>query len=259
MALMACWKCKGQVSTTAPTCPHCGAFFSKGPPQAAAETSDDAKIGITVAVGGKTPLEDYDEYEACTKAADWSGICRLNNVPFDSFGTTKELMRLPEHLESGEVVFALTSGLMNQGVESNPSDWAINSWLVVLTSERFLFMDCALLTNSVDIQSVRHDRVQAVSSSQGWMFGKVMIDLGSRVITIDNCVKSTVAAVSSLAIKWQRALSERKAPQRSEPPPPSSAIGDPIERLERLAKLYESGALSKEEFYAAKSKLIGAL
>jgi hypothetical protein len=43
------------------------------------------------------------------------------------------------------------------------------------------------------------------------------------------------------------------------PPPaaPARAPGDSTAELERLAKLHESGALSDEEFAAAKSKLLG--
>lgn len=64
-----------------------------------------------------------------------------------------------------------------------------NTWLVVLTNERFFFLDAAMLTNSVDTQSIRLNRVQAVSASQGLVLGKVMIVLGSRLVTIYNCMK----------------------------------------------------------------------
>ena len=53
----------------------------------------------------------------------------------------------------------------------------------------------------------------------------------------------------------QAAYSETQAA----PPPaaPAPAQGDSTAELERLAKLHESGALSDEEFAAAKSKLLG--
>ena len=147
---------------------------------------------------------DYARYRSLTEKADWRGICELNGVHFDSFGTNKEFEALPKYLESGEVVFALASGLMKQTGTSNFSDSGVNTWLVVLTSERFLFMDAALLTSSIDTQSVRLNKVQAISASQGFILGKISIDLGSRLITIDNCSKDAVKVMADLANKWLR-------------------------------------------------------
>ena len=45
--------------------------------------------------------------------------------------------------------------------------------------------------------------------------------------------------------------------QTQAPPPAPAAPTDSTAELERLAKLHESGALTDEEFAAAKSKLLG--
>lgn len=149
-------------------------------------------------------MENYNKYKVATEKADWRGICELNGVHFDSFGTNKEFEALPKYLEPGEVVFALASGLMKQTDTSNFSDSGLNTWLVILTSERFLFMDAALLTSSIDTQSVRLDKVQAISASQGFLLGKISIDLGSRLIIVDNCEKNAVKVMTDLANKWLR-------------------------------------------------------
>jgi hypothetical protein len=51
------------------------------------------------------------------------------------------------------------------------------------------------------------------------------------------------------------------APPQAAPPPapaaPAPAPADSTAELERLAKLHDSGALTDEEFAAAKSKLLG--
>lgn len=47
------------------------------------------------------------------------------------------------------------------------------------------------------------------------------------------------------------------APPQAAPAAPAPAPADSTAELERLAKLHESGALSDEEFAAAKSKLLG--
>jgi hypothetical protein len=199
-------------------------------------------------------LDNEAKYRQLSEAADWAGVCALNGVSFDSFGTKKELRILKEHLEPNEIVFALTSGIMKQGLTSNPTDSGSNTWLIALTNERFLLLDCALLTRSVDVQSIRLNRVQAVSSSQGWVFGKIMIDLGSRMAVVDNCLKATVPVFTNLANKLLR---ERESPGLNGNTVASGTDGDQIEKLERLAALHASGALSDTEFGAAKAKLLG--
>ena len=134
-------------------------------------------------------MDNYDKYVELTQSHDWAAIFKLNGVEIDNFGTKKELGVLPSYLEKDEVVFALASGVMGQTDTSNSFDFGTNTWLVVLTSDRFLFLDHAMLSKSVDTQSIRHKMVSAVSSSQGLMLGKISIDLGSRVLEIDNCNK----------------------------------------------------------------------
>jgi hypothetical protein len=202
-------------------------------------------------------MENYEKYAEYTKAQDWMALCKLNNVGLDAFGTKKELKVLPEYLEPDEVVFALTSGVMEQSETSNSLDFGTNTWLVVLTSDRFLFLDAAILTSSVDTQSIRHDRVQAVSASQGWVLGKVMIDLGSRLLTIDNCQKATVRVVADLANKWLKEIADKKNTPISQSQQPSGESG--LDKLEKLAKLHSMGALSDEEFNTAKQKVLSSL
>lgn len=202
-------------------------------------------------------MDSFDKYAEYTKAQDWAAICKLNNIELDSFGTKKELKALPSYLEPDEVVFALTSGVMDKTETSNSFDFGSNTWLVVLTSERFLFLDAAMLTSSVDSQSVRLDKVQAVSSSQGWIFGKVSIDLGSRMIVVDNCMKATVKSMAELANRWLKELSNQTRVNHA---PIQNAVEEsPLDKLEKLAQLHSAGILSVEEFAEAKQKILSSL
>lgn len=201
---------------------------------------------------------DISSYAALTKKQDWRGVCDLNQVPFDTFGTKKELKVLHEYLETDEVVLAICSGTVTGGINANAFDNGLSTWIVALTNERFLFLDHALLSKSVDTQSVRHDKVQAVSASQGWVLGKIMIDIGARVITVDNAQKPAVAAMADLANKWMRER-EKGVPHisaTSPPPLPVAAQDDLMAKLERLASLRERGLLDDAEFKAAKAKLL---
>ncbi len=201
-------------------------------------------------------MENFEKYSEYTKSNNWKAICTLNGVSFDSFGTKKELKALPGYLEPDEVVFALTSGIMSQTETSNSFDFGTNTWLVVLTNDRFLFMDAAMLTSSVDTQSVRHDHVQAVSASQGFMFGKIMVDLGSRTLVIDNCHKSTVKVMAGLANKWIKHLEKQKSSKTSSTIATSAT---PLfDLLERLDKLFKLDVLSQQEFVESKEKILSS-
>ncbi|MCD1598275.1 PH domain-containing protein [Rheinheimera aquimaris] len=199
-------------------------------------------------------MENFEKYKEYTKAANWAEIGKLNDVNLDSFGTKKELKALPQYLEADEVVFALTSGIMSQTATSNSFDFGTNTWLVVLTSDRFLFLDAAMLSSSVDTQSIRHNHVQAVSASQGLVLGKIMVDLGSRTLIIDNCQKATVKVMANLANKWIKELSENRANAAGVMATPSQT--PLLDLLERLDKLFSLGAMSEKEFNEARSRLL---
>ena len=162
-------------------------------------------------------MENYNRYKIATEKADWRAICEINGVSFDALGTQKELAVLPNYLEPGEIVFALASGLMEQTVTSNAFDFGANTWLAVLTSDRFLFLDAALLTSSVDTQSIRLKNVQAISASQGFILGKIMIDLGSRIVVVDNCTKESVKVMAELGNRWIKELENGFVPPKENP------------------------------------------
>lgn len=203
-------------------------------------------------------MNNFNKFAEFTETSNWQGICRLNDIDLDSFGTKKELAVLPKYLEPDEVVLGLTSGIMKQTSTSNNTDWGANTWLVVLTHRRFLFLDHAMLTSSVDTQSVRLDKVQAVSGSLGFIFGKIQIDLGARVIVIDNCTKSTVTAMANMANKWMTVL-QRKNEAAASAPAQNVIVKSPLEELKILADLKAAGVLDDDEFNSAKAKLLAKL
>lgn len=217
---------------------------------------DTQKVTQSLNLDTPPPFPNYDTYAEYTRTRNWGALCALNSVELDSFGTKKELKVLPNYLEDGEVIFALTSGLMKQSSTSNESDRGLNTWLVVLTNERFLFLDHALLTKSVDTQSIRHERVQAVSSSQGWFLGKIIVDIGARTVVIDNCRKATVAPMARLANKWLAVMQKGK----QEPSKAGvKATNSVLDEIKKLAELHSIGVLTDEEFTSAKAKLLNLM
>ena len=84
----------------------------------------------------------------------------------DGFGTRKELNHLPEVLVDGEQVLAFTSGLVDG-----------NTWLIVLTDRRVLFLDKGLIFGLKET-SIPLDRINGVSGKSGLMLGKITINDG---------------------------------------------------------------------------------
>jgi len=199
---------------------------------------------------------DLTTYRELTRKGDWKGIFEFNSGKLDGFGTRKELSVLDSYLEKDETVIALASGIIRQSGSSNSSDFGSNTWLVALTNERFLFLDHALLSGSVDTQSIRLDRVQAVSASQGWLLGKISVDIGARVVVVDNCQKQHVAVMADLANKLLRQQQMANGNASVTTADHASQSSDFLKDLERLGELRKSGVLTEEEFAAAKAKIL---
>lgn len=193
-------------------------------------------------------MEHYEKYAKLTKEHDWWGICELNGIDKKKATSAKKSLEiLPEQLDENEVVFAITSGISKELKTGNRS-------LVVLSNERFLFLEASTFSNSGSTQSIRYDNVQAVTAVQGWFMDKLSIDLGARVITIDPCMQGTAKIVANIANKWLKELADKKATQIQTP----SSTETTLDKLEKLAKLHQMGALSDEEFNTEKQKLLAS-
>jgi hypothetical protein len=202
--------------------------------------------------GGANPcnVDDYQLYKTLTKQRDWNGIAELNLSDFEkNLGVSKEFSVLHEYLRDDEVVFSFVSGLMGQTDTSNFLDLGLNTWLCVMTNKRILALDHAMLSSSVDTQTIRHEKIQAISASQGIMFGKVIIDIGNRSIVIDNCEKQQVKKFASIANDWLETIQEESSSS-------THVHNDPIAELGKLAELKATGVLDEDEFAAAKAKIL---
>ena len=200
----------------------------------------------------------YEQYKSCTQVRNWAGICKLSGVDLQTsrVGAMKEMHRLPEQLQAGEVVFAFTAGVMINTRDSNNSDFGISTWLVVLTDRRFLFLDAAMLSSALDVHSILHKNVQAVRVAQGFILGKINIDTGGRSTCVDNCEKKSVKALGDLANDWLQVLEERK----STPIKPEATTGESgLDKLKKLGELKALGLVSEQEFNEAKTKILASL
>ena len=200
-------------------------------------------------------MNNIEKCKKLTQERDWAGLFELNGLEIDSFGTKKELSVLGDYLQKDEVVFALVSGIISQSETSTDFDFGAigaKNWISALTSERILCLDYAMLSSSINTQSIRLNQIQAVSASQGWFFGQITVDIGAGLIVIDNCEKPHVKVFAELANQLIRQKEEGETLLSGA----SVSIADEISKLNNL---HIKGVLTADEFSNAKEKLIAKL
>ncbi len=144
----------------------------------------------------------------------------------DQFFTKKELHYLPEVLRDGEQVLAFTSGLKDG-----------NTWLIVLTDRRILFLDKGMIYG-LKQESIPLNRVNSISGNTGLLLGKIVITDGSRSHEITNVWKKTVKRFTN---RCQEELDRSISPHQ---PVPQADVheSDPYAILEKLFELKEKGS-----------------
>lgn len=159
------------------------------------------------------------------------------------FWTQKEIRALPEILDHGESVKALTSGFMNNA-----------TWLAVCTDKRVIFMNRGMFYGLRQIQ-IPLDRVQAIDSEFTIFFGSITVWDGASAFTISMVLKSSILPFVK-ATQEQIHLA-RKALAKPAAAPQSTAMVDIATQLQKLAELMEKGHITEEEFQSQKKKLLG--
>ena len=66
------------------------------------------------------------------------------------------------------------------------------------------------------------------------------------------------ARVSKTSTAAEPEYAEQAPPAPPSPPPPAPSVADATSELERLASLHQSGALTDDEFAAAKQQILSA-
>lgn len=159
----------------------------------------------------------------------------------DLFGTAKEVSHLPEVLHDDENIKYLTSGLMNG-----------TTWLIVCTQKRIVMLDYGMFFG-IKQSEMNLESINSISYQTGLLFGAIEIWHGGARMLIENCEKRTIKPFVEAV---QSAMKEQKAASQS-----SSQTAAPVQdiagQIEKLAALMDKGLLTKEEFDAQKTKLLG--
>lgn len=127
------------------------------------------------------PVSDRLDFKQATRAqleCIWKAVAAETGD--DRFFTAKELDALPRELAPYEQVLSFSSGSLNG-----------NTWLIVLTDERVLFLDKGMLFGMKKV-SVDLNRIANIESERGLMFGKITIGANGQDYSIEYVWKSTV-------------------------------------------------------------------
>jgi len=165
---------------------------------------------------------------------------QLKNIgDFSVWFTKKEIKYLPEVLDDGEIISAITSGLSDG-----------NTWLIIVTHKRVVFLDKGMVYGLKQIE-IPIRQISAISHKTGLVQGTIEISssAGNKVIT--NILKKDVVKVARIISDLVE--NTAKATIRSSS---TSVPTDMVSQLERLATLRSQGILTEEEFQLQKLKLL---
>lgn len=152
------------------------------------------------------------------------------------FWTWKEIRALPEILEHGESVRAITSGLMEG-----------KTWLAVCTEKRVIFLNRGMFYGMRQLQ-IPLERIQAIDHEFTLFFGSITVWDGASAFTMGMVLKSSIMPFAKVTQEQIQKLHKAEK---------AAASVDTISQLEKLADLRERGHITEEEFQAQKRKLLG--
>lgn len=154
---------------------------------------------------------------------------------------TKDLSRL---LDADESILAFLDGYYSDGEKEDYEEYGV----LFATEKRLIYTHKGLLWGR-HVEFFYYDRISSLQYTSGLVRGRLTIHLdGGRRAYLRN----TGDDVGGFA-SFVRGLMEKARGGESASPSPSS---DFLSGLERLAALHSSGALTDDEFTAAKRKLL---
>lgn len=210
-----CPKCGFEDQTGGPECPRCGLIYAKyKPPEPKPEPMEheDKDRGLDGKIKqGKRPNLNTEIARIARECGD------------TQFLTKKELQYLPEIIQNGESILAFASGFMDN-----------NSWLIVLTDRRIIFLDKGFLYG-LKQTVIPLNRINAISGTTGILLGKIIITDGAGSRKISNVPKQTVKPFIN---KCQAALDALYSPSTAAATPQDDVYIKPEENEDAEYDLY---------------------
>lgn len=164
----------------------------------------------------------------------------------DSYLGRREIKELPNILWHDEKVENIIQGLYNN-----------SNGVLVATNKRLVFVDKGILFG-LKVEDFPYDKISSIQYETGLLMGKMTIFTSGNKAVIDNVEKSKVRAFGD----WVRArISAPKDNVLTQPiaQTQTTSGSDPLEKLERLAKLKEQGILTDDEFQKQKQQILATM
>jgi hypothetical protein len=163
----------------------------------------------------------------------------------NKIGKKRDVRKLPEYLNAGETVLAITGGMVSS-----------KNGLLVATDRRALFVAEGVINHS--FEDFPYDRITTVTSSRGPLFGKIVIHTSGAARVVEQVAKGEAEAVAAVIRERVEAVTRERLYPGAAPPtaPTASAPLSLAAELRELAELRDQGILTAEEFDAQKARLL---
>lgn len=166
-------------------------------------------------------------------------------------GSKREIKRLPEHLWEGELVNLLTAGMYGAG-----------TGVLALTDRRLLFLKDGIMAKTSEDFPL--EKISSIQWSSGMLLGTITVFASGNKAEITQVQKQDGKAITDAVRAHIGGLKPPSAPPPmgtppaldTTPEPAVAAIGDPYERLKKLAELRDAGILTPDEFDAKKKQIL---
>lgn len=159
-------------------------------------------------------------------------------------GRRRDIKKLPEYLNGGEVVVGMAGGLTGG-----------NRGLLVATNRRALFVSEGVINHS--FEDFLYDRITTVTTTRSLLAAKILIHTGGVTRVVEIISKSEAETVAAI-IRERIEATTRERADRQHVVTTTSADA-PIRlaaELRDLSELHTQGVLTDEEFSELKARLL---
>lgn len=153
-----------------------------------------------------------------------------------------EIKELPNIIRDGELIKDIVMGIYSSG-----------SGILVATNKRLIFVYKGLMWG-LKVEDFPFDKISSIQYELGMITGDLIIfasgnEAKIKAVANDRCRQFCENVRELISTPKENAPDNKNTA-------PNSGSNDILEQLERLSKLKEAGALTDEEFVAAKKKLL---
>lgn len=158
----------------------------------------------------------------------------------------------PHYILHGESI-DVEGGGDNTGIfgenRSRKFSWGLSSVTAVVTDQRILVIVPQMTGN--DQRNIPYDSITGVDMDMGWINKRLTISTHGREYHISGF--GTQKKVVKGAMDYIRKMQKQDPPRTEQE---TEEVEDPLEQIEKMAQLEESGVITEEEFESKKEELM---